>query len=887
MTRVPGARLLLALVAGLGLLVSPSGATGQGPAAPGDSIAYSRFREFGFEEILMEFRVGRLTRHTVWAFSDGDVALLPASALFAIAELEHGFDDTDALWAVVRPAGRTVLIRPDSATATLDGEPVPVRDGWIIPDGAAEVFVAHPVLETLLGVDIRVDWAELTAIVIDPMTLPVGQRIARETRWNRIRGGPTRRADVPRLELDNRPLGGAVLDWGVSSNVGDPVQTATYSAGLAARVLDGSLRISARSLGPAFQSRSRVDATYQYVFQDRLWITQARLGDGFTTGPRFRDVRGFSLTNAPFLRGSFFGTDTFTGQVGPGWDVELRRSGQVLDLTRADEQGAFALDIPLSYGENAVQVVAFGPHGEVVTTDRLLLLNRDRIPSGRLEWGLSGGQCRSMLCQATGNLDLRYGINDRWTVRGGTEAFHRDTLESFVQPYLGVSGLVAQSVELSAEALLSGHLRAGATFTPVPWFRLRGAHTVFSGRIEDPVLHDGRRLNTTEGDLFFQPSRTRSRLYLRGALLRQVLRTGVNTRYQASISIPLGTMGVETGLRMETGSPSEGASLSRNFQFATVSGTAPFQRRNPVWIRGEVEVADLSVLERVRAQVSQQVTQGVRFDIGASWHRVTGAQLNLGFTALLSGLRNITQFVTREGTSAQLTQYSNGTVHWDEATEQVSFAPGPGIERGGISGYVFRDDNGNGIRDADEPGLPGVRVVVGGRAVRTDAQGRHSSWDLVPFEPVEIWTDSTSIPDPTLVPVRNQISVMVPPSSFGRVDLAVSPSREIAGRVVRLLDGNEVLIPYAQIELVDLDSGESQEIRTFSDGEFYLAGVRPGRYALRLSPRYAVQTGLDLAEGPVTLEVPAGSGLDVIGPVVVRLAPSGDDSPSDSQGGIR
>jgi hypothetical protein len=152
---------------------------------------------------------------------------------------------------------------------------------------------------------------------------------------------------------------------------------------------------------------------------------------------------------------------------------------------------------------------------------------------------------------------------------------------------------------------------------------------------------------------------------------------------------------------------------------------------------------------------------------------------------------------------------------------------------------------------------------------------------------VEIWTDSTSIPDPTLVPVRNQISVMVPPSSFGRVDLAVSPSREIAGRVVRLVDGNEELIPYAQIELVDLESGASQEIRAFSDGEFYLAGVRPGRYAVRLSPGYAFQTGLDLAAGPVTLEVPAGSGLDVIGPVVVRVMPSGDDSPSDDKGGVR
>ena len=59
--------------------------------------------------------------------------------------------------------------------------------------------------------------------------------------------------------------------------------------------------------------------------------------------------------------------------------------------------------------------------------------------------------------------------------------------------------------------------------------------------------------------------------------------------------------------------------------------------------------------------------------------------------------------------------------------------------------------------------------------------------------------------------------VMVPPSSFGRVDLAVSPSREIAGRVVRVAAEDETLLPYAQLELVNLDTGTSQELRAFLD----------------------------------------------------------------------
>jgi hypothetical protein len=556
--------------------------------------------------------------------------------------------------------------------------------------------------------------------------------------------------------------------------------------------------------------------------------------------------------------------------------VELRQAGQVLDLTRADEQGAFGLDIPLSYGENAVQVVAFGPHGEVVTTERLLLLGQDRLPGGRFEWGVSGGECRSPLCQGTGNLDLRYGLTNNWTVRGGAEAFRRDTLSSYVQPYLGVTGLIAQSLELSVEGLQRGFLRSRASFTPTPSFRLRAAHTVFSGALDEPVLHDARRLNTTEGDLFFRPVRSRSRLYLRASLLRQEFRTGTLDRYQGSLSIPLRTMGLETGLRFERGSAENGSQSSRNYQFATITGSAPFIRRNVLWVRGEVEFMDLSVLERVRAQISQQISQSVRLDVGGAWHRVSGTQFTLGISALLPQLRNTTQFVAQEAASSRLTQYSQGTVHWNEAIQQVSFAPGPGLERGGISGYVFLDDNGNGVRDPGEPGLAGVRVVVGGRAVRTDAQGRHTSWDLVPFQPVEIWADSTSIQDPSLVPVQNAVSVLVPPSSFGRVDLPVSPSREITGRVMRVSDGREVPLPYAQLELLDLETGDLRNIRAFSDGEFYEAGVRPGSYVIRLSSRYAQQTGLVLESGSIPVEIRAGTLLDVPDPVALRLVPDED-----------
>lgn len=836
----------------------------------------ARFEAAGLEEILLEFRLGRLTRTTLRAFSDGTVALLPAGVVLEIAEVEHETLPTGILSATMYPGNHRILIDPDSASATRDGQPVGTKAGWIIPDGAGEVYVATPVLESLLDVTIVTDWAELLAVVADPQELPVGRRLAREARWEMMRGRSGSGREAFPLDLRAPAVGGAVMDWGISANADDPRNSAAYSVGLGARVLGGSLRLTSRSLGPAAQGDHRVDATYQAVFRDRSWITQLELGDGFTTGPRMRDVRGASLTNAPHLRGSFFGTDGFQGRVGPGWEVELRQAGQTLDLVRADEQGAFALDIPLRYGENAIQVVAFGPHGEVVTSERLLLLGQDRLPGGTFEWGLSGGECRSQLCKATGNLDLRYGVTNRVTLRAGAEGFSRDTLASVFQPYLGLNAMLTQSLQLSAEAVRAGFLRGGLTVAPSPGFRLRAFHTAFSSYLAEPVLHDAARRNTTEADLLVRPAPANPRLFFRAAALSQAFATGTLSRVQASVTVPMGALGAEVGLRREVDAQDQAPRQSRDFQFAALRGVVRLPGQRAMVVRGEMEFADVREAERVRTQLGYQLTRNLRLEVGTFWQRMGGSGFTVSLNTSLPQLRSITQMLVQEDLPTHVTQFSQGTVHWNEATSQLGFAQGPGLERGGLAGYVFLDENGNGERDPEDLDLEGVRVVVGNRAVTTDSAGRHAAWDLVPFEPVEVWADSTSLSDPTLVPVHSALSVRVPPASFGRVNVPVTRSREIMGSVV-LLDGDrEVPLAYAPLVLIDTETGEPRSFRAFSDGEFYEAGIRPGLYELRLGTEYLQRTGLVPEAGWIPVAVQVGDWMDALGPIVLRVVRGGN-----------
>ena len=68
-----------------------------------------------------------------------------------------------------------------------------------------------------------------------------------------------------------------------------------------------------------------------------------------------------------------------------------------------------------------------------------------------------------------------------------------------------------------------------------------------------------------------------------------------------------------------------------------------------------------------------------------------------------------------------------------EAAAKVSIEAGVFSDKGFIVGNVFADCDGNGLRDAGEPGVPGVRLYLeNGNYAITDADGRYSFAELPP-----------------------------------------------------------------------------------------------------------------------------------------------------------
>ena len=161
---------------------------------------------------------------------------------------------------------------------------------------------------------------------------------------------------------------------------------------------------------------------------------------------------------------------------------------------------------------------------------------------------------------------------------------------------------------------------------------------------------------------------------------------------------------------------------------------------------------------------------------------------------------------------------------------------------------VFRDENGDGVRQRGEEPVEGVEIVVGGamQQAKTDAEGRALVDGLRPFRDVLVSIDLSSIEDPLLVP-RGKGVVLVPrPGVPAQLELALSPTGEVEGT---LLDAAGDQRSGVLLELVDAGGQVVVETRTEFDGYFLFDRVPYGDYRLRIGKASAEALGLDSETG--------------------------------------
>lgn len=817
------------------------------------ALAPCRLRAQGVDStlaqpVIVELMIGRDTSRTVSAYRVGDEALLPLTQLAGLAEIRTAPLPGGATELVLEPSDRRITldpaqprIRAGDSTVTLGPLDRLTHEG--------EQYLATRVIGALLNVRFAIDWNELTVAIVDADSLPIARRMARERARAEYFAAVDQKPELS-LPVDRAKWDGVVLDYSILAPSTDVFGSGAYSAGLGLDVLGGSLETSVATVGAPRDGNVRLDASWTGVWRDSPWLTQLRVGDGLSTGPRPRSVRGFSLSNAPFLRPSLFGDIPFGGVLGPGWQIEAYRGGRLIGIDSANGLGQFSMDVPVQYGENPVDFVAYGPFGEVRQFNQTYRVVDGVIPARRFEYGVSLGGCRNAICRASGNLDLHYGLTPRWTLRGGIDQFWRDSLPGLSHPYVGLSGSLGNAWAVELEAVASAVVRGLLRYEPSTSLMLSTEYDDFASGTVAPILTPAGRQTEWTTEALTRPFGERSNVYFQGSLDRITSLTGNSTSGRLSMSLYAAQLRLEPAVRFTSATAQDGGPAITQSYFSVNAFSLPFPALGPIFgrisARGVWEVDGGGHTSSAAGYLSRDLGLSLRLEAGAGWTRGIGTVFSAFLSTQLPTIRATTTVTAPVHGQASAVQFVQGSLLYDPARSGVAFAGGPSVERAGVSGRVFLDQNGDGKYENGEPLLSGVRVRAGFGSAVSDSSGRYRIWDLPPFEPLLVAVDSSSLASPLWVPAYGSMSVELGPNRFRRLDIPVAPGGVIEGLVVRQsVEGTHpVPVPGAKLFLKNRATGEVRSLATFSDGDFYLMGVKPGDYDLWVDPGTLSRMGL-------------------------------------------
>ncbi|MFN2099333.1 collagen binding domain-containing protein [Altererythrobacter sp. MF3-039] len=556
--------------------------------------------------------------------------------------------------------------------------------------------------------------------------------------------------------------------------------------------------------------------------------------------------RGAFLSNQPLGHRARFSETSLRGVLPAGWDAELYRNGQLIAFQTDSADGRYEfLNIDLYYGRNDLEVVLYGPQGQVRREKSSFPVGTNNIEPGKTYYWAGMLQDDRDLIEL--NPQRSFGPN-KW--RWGVGAEHGIDKKTSV-------GLGYQSFWLAGERRDYVETTLWRTVGPM-LVELGGAHEFGNGTLAqiNALGQLGRfnfGLHAAKGFGEFNSEQIVSNLDHEFGL-------------QIDTSVSLGKLAMPIQLAGSQSQLRDGTRI-RNFQARTAVATrvvalsAEFAhesrelpgsggdfRRNQLRLLANSRLFGLRLRGNATFELSgpQKGFESARFtaekpltersDIAAEveyLQREDATRFSLGYT------RYFDKFSLR----SDATVATNGAVG---ANLSIAFSFGPDPRGGGLrfsesklarngqaAVTVFRDDNGDGRRSPGEELLSDVRVEAGLRRhdAVTDEKGQTIVDELRPFIPIVVGIDESSLDDPFLAPGTKGIVVVPRPGVSTMLELPISPSGEVEGV---LLNTSGIEIGGVELELIDRAGKVVARTASDFDGFFLFQRVPYGEYRLRV-----------------------------------------------------
>lgn len=582
---------------------------------------------------------------------------------------------------------------------------------------------------------------------------------------------------------------------------------------------------------------------------------------------------GAVVANLALQQSFAFDEQTLSGDLPPGWEVELYLNGALIGFERRTDGRYEFRNVPVLYGLNTFRLVFYGPRGERRQRIETYNIGETLTPKGAVQYRVGTASPEAQARRAIA--EMSYGLTRRMSMTASVVRLERTT-DTGAQQY-ATAGLRA------AWGRLFGYADAGAASNGGSIGRI-GMQTRLGGlavTLTRAQLQDHYVSETYPALLGFIASRTTLRL---GGTVR------AKSRYPVPMTLDLQRDELAGGGSVVRAGSLISTSIRQTWISNRLEGLLVREVSSP--LAGEDSVTGALLVSRsvrgmmIRGEVGYEVVPRRRTTVAAllvEWPRFRRFQLsgelsrNAG-SGIARAVVRLRRDQGRAGVTLAVEVPSRGapvlqlevvtSLIPNPLTRRVQFRARPAAASGAVTARVFLDRNGNGTRDEGEPPIENAGFFVNRNSVnpKTNAGGI-AMLDYLPVHaPTDVLLSTSTLEDPWWVPSRPAVRMVPRPGKVLVVDFPIAVSGEITGTV--LLDSGKGPRPAGRVRMQVVTAAGAVVSESLSeyDGFYDITKIPPGTYTLRVHPEDAASMHLE-SDGArpvvITVEKNVLDGLDV------------------------
>ncbi len=573
---------------------------------------------------------------------------------------------------------------------------------------------------------------------------------------------------------------------------------------------------------------------------------------------------GLFVSNYRLTRQLQFDSHSFSGDLPPGWEVELYRNNSLLNYQSVSVDGRYQFDdVPLLFGHNHFRLVFYGPQGQVREETKTFELGQSLTLPGEQNYRVLVTKDEDFSNRAVMQYDV--GINKHFSATAGFASLPIDKSLLITRPeevhQYTTAGLRGFQKSIFYKTNYTSDSRSGSALDWGVQSRL------------GPVILNASEVyfkNNYISEMFretLSPITRRTVFKMDTAIpVGLVSRMPVSLDYQRD-SFDDGTWNTRIVNRISA--QKHGYAITNNL---TLSSATTMQDM----LFGSLQISRRAKKYNLRTNLGYRLKPSSEFDtvsITADGFKLWDFNASAGFSKILSS--DIEQFTfglnravngytlgmdarfTTDGTFNLNLTFTMGLAReprtgvWIKETRPIA-------SQGAVSTQVFLDDNGNGKKDEDEDALAGVKINInGGKSpIETDENGIAFITGLQAYREMDLDVALDTLEDPFWLSSKKGVRVDLRPGHVMQLDFPIVQTGEVDGTTYVKFGEIEREASGVIVELIDKDGTLMQSVRSAYDGFFLLSKLPIGTYQLRISEQQIKALELQPVE-PIEITISA------------------------------